>query len=438
MTTRSEYMSGDVLIDTLSIQTIDRTAPFKSYDIKDLAIAIDIYDSIFSPVMFGKITMTDSIGLKEMISIERHKVLFKIKVLYGKSGDVNRTFEMYIKEISNVSVNENAKNATYDLILCSGEIIPSATLIDQPYRGECIHSYISSIVTNNIFQPISSFSLPTKKINIYPTRGVQSMDLNKLKVFQSIDYLRRKAVSTKYKSSTYCFYENIDGFNFLPLEHILSDKRFRLKDALFFFDSNMLSNAKNIDYRNIIAYNRVTQHSISDLVQKGGLKNETNSIDLMTRRTKTVIFDMAKEKEGFAAAGGTKINASTPSIELSSGKTPATVFNTIKNSSDPDTYHDDKNGYNKAFIELITQNIIRIYVWGDPVLSSGYRIDCRFPKVEGFTKKGGKSVSENSNVFSGEYLIAKTRHMWLKSQIKMKYYTSMELIKSTYGQSGAF
>lgn len=437
MATRSEYMPGDVLIDTLTIQTIDRTAPFKSFDIKDLAMTIDIYDSIFSPVMFGKISVTDSVGLKEMIATERHKVVFKMKVPYGKSGEVDRTFEMYIKEISNVSVNENAKNTTFDLILCSGEIIPSATLIDQPYRGECIHTYISGIFRNNVVQPISTFTLPTKKINIYPTRGVQSMDLNKLKVFQAIDYLRRKAVSAKYKSSTYCFYENVDGFNFFPLEHILSDKRFRLKDALFFFDSDVASDAKNIEYRNIIAYNHVTQHSISDLVQKGGLKNETNSIDLMTRRTRTVTFDMAKEKQEFASPGGTRIDPSTPSMELSSGKTPASTFNTIKNSSDPDTYHDDKNGYNKAFIELVTQNIIRIYVWGDPMLSSGYRVDCRFPKVEGFTKKGGKSVSENSKVFSGEYLIAKTRHMWLKSQLKMKYYTSMELIKSTYGQSGA-
>lgn len=432
-----QHTPGDVLLDTLKIETIDRTAPFKSFDIKDLAITIDIYDSIFSPIMFGKISMSDSVGLKETLSVERHKVIFKVKVPYGKSGEVDRTFEMYIKDITNVSVNENAKNTTYDLMLCSGEVIPSAVLIDEPYRGDCIHTYISNIFRKNIVEPISSFSLPSKKINLYPTRGVQTMDLNKLKVFQAIDYLRRKAASAKYKSSTYCFYENIDGFNFFPLEHILSDKRFRLKDALFFFDSDIVSDAMNIDYRNILAYTHVTQHSMSDLVQRGGLKNETNSIDLMTRRTRTVTFDMAKEKEGLSAAGGTKIYPTTPSIELSSGKTPATVFNTIKNSSDPDTYHDDKNGYNKAFIELITQNIIRIHVWGDPLLTSGYRVDCRFPKIEGFTKKSGKSVSENSKVFSGEYLIAKTRHMWLKSQLKMKYYTSMELIKSTYGQSGA-
>jgi len=432
-----QYTSGDVLLDTLKIETIDRAAPFKSFDIKDLAATIDIYDSIFSPLMFGKITMIDSVGLKETLALERHKVIFKVKVPFGKSGQIDRTFEMYIKEITNVSANENAKTTTYDLMLCSGEVIPSAVLVNQPYRGDCIHTYISSIIRNNIIQPISSFSLPSKNLNIYPTRGIQTMDLNQLKVFQAIDYLRRKSVSVRYKSSTYCFYENIDGFNFFPLEHILSDKRFRLKDALFFFDSDTTSDAMNIDYRNILAYTHVTQNSMSDLVQKGGLKNETNSVDLMTRRSRTVTFDMAQEKENLAVAGGTKLYPTTPSVELSSGKTPASTFSTLKNSSDPDTYHDDKNGYNKAFTELITQNIIRIHVWGDPLLTSGYRIDCRFPKIDGFTKKGGKSVSENSKVFSGEYLIAKTRHMWLKSQLKMKYYTSMELIKSTYGESGA-
>jgi hypothetical protein len=59
--------------------------------------------------------------------------------------------------------------------------------------------------------------LKTKKdVFLVPsgTKGTQNVSPNQVKPFQSIDFLRRKAVSPKYKSSTFTFFENKMGFNF--------------------------------------------------------------------------------------------------------------------------------------------------------------------------------------------------------------------------------
>jgi hypothetical protein len=103
-----------------------------------------------------------------------------------------------------------------------------------------------------------------------------------------------------------------------------------------------------------------------------------------------------------------------------------------------DTFLEQKIGYSKAFITLLTQNMLRIMVYGDTYLSCGYRVRAEVPSPTGLTKIGGKQKGEVSEFVSGEYLISHARHTISKTDLDFRYFTSLELINASYGKSGGF
>jgi hypothetical protein len=426
MSSKTSYEAGDVIIEQLDL--VDLKGGKSSYSLFEQFETINIFESIKSPVITGVIEITDGINLRENYPIlaDKCKIILKFK---NQVDLPSRTFDLLITEVKNIAPDPNAQYARYQLILCSKEILDnSKRLFTTAMRKKKIDEYIKYIMTDII--------TTSKQITLDPsgTKGVQDLDLIQMKPFQSIDFLRRRAVSVKYKSSTYSFFENKSGFVFSPVEYLFERKDGRIKDAEFFFDTDTKQNVKNITFRNILAFNHVTQQSTAKMVQEGALKNVTTSLDLRTRTYQTNTFDLVKEFPNFKFPGKTsKINSANFESEYS--KMPAITNFFINTSKNPDDFLLDKIGFNKAFVELLTQNILRIMTWGDSVLSAGYRIQCQVPAIDGQTNARGKKVNEPSSFVSGEYLISSIRHIFHKLQNKHRYNTSMELIKGTYGET---
>jgi len=427
MASKKSFEAGDVVIEKLEL--VDLSGKKRPYNLLDQFETINIFESIKSPVITGLIQIVDGINLRESYPIvaEKCKIILKFK---NDPNLPSRTFDLLITDINNVQPEQNAQYSTYDLVLCSKEILDnSKQLFTTSMRQKRIDEYIKYIMTDII--------TTQKDVIIYPggnTKGVQDLDLIQMKPFQSIDYLRRRAVSIKYRSSSYCFFENKLGFIFAPIEFLFEREDGKIKDAEFFFDTDVRQNAKNITIRNILAYNHMTQQSTAKMVQEGALKNVTTSLDLRTRSYQTNTFDLSKEFQNFKFPGKTsKIN--TASFENEYGQMPAVTNFIVNTSKNPDDFLVDKIGFNKAFVELLTQNILRIMTWGDSMLSAGYRIQCQVPTIDGQTKPKGTKLNEVSSYVSGEYLISSIRHMFHKLQAKHRYLNSMELIKGTYGET---
>ncbi len=427
MASKKSLEAGDVIIEKLEL--VDLSGKKRPYNLLEQFQTINIFESIKSPVITGLMQVVDGINLRETYPI----IADKCKIVFQFKNDPNlpsRTFDLLISEINNIQPEQNGQYTKYDLVLCSKEILDnSKQMFTTSMRQKRIDEYIKFIMTDVIST--------NKNVVLYSggnTKGVQDLDLIQMKPFQSIDYLRRRAVSIKYKSSSYCFFENKAGFVFAPIEFLFEREDGKLKDAEFFFDTDVRQNAKNVTIRNILAYNHLTQQSTAKMVQEGALKNVTTSLDLRTRSYQTTTFDLKKEFQNFKFPGKTS-NINTANFENEYGNSPAITNYTINTSKNPDDYLVDKIGFNKAFVELLTQNILRIMTWGDSVLSAGYRIQCQVPSIDGQTKPKGKKTNELSSFVSGEYLISSIRHMFHKLQAKHRYLNSMELIKGTYGET---
>lgn len=426
----SAFNPGDVNLESFEISKLDGPSQ-KVRDLLDQVLSIDIYESILSPVIFGRVRLSDSVNFRERYPIMgnyRSKVSLRFSTT--ESDDINiREFDLLIVDVENVTFNAEARRSEYDLVLASIEITEnSKKLVNAPLRSQKIDQYIGMIMKDYV--------QTKKRLNIFTTKGVQNLDVNSLKPFQAIDLLRRRSVSDKYISSTYCFYENVDGFNFYPIEHLLEENKFKLKKVSYFYDTDVRTDITKSDYKNILAYKHITQQATGKLIQEGALNNVTYTVDLLTRSKTVTRFELEKEIGNFKYADSIKIDPVTNQFTAKYGKTAATTYSLIKNSSDPDTYIERKIGYNRAFIQLLLQNVVRVVTWGNSALTAGYRISCKIPASEGFTTPSGTALVENSKYVSGEFLISHVRHMFNKQQFKLVYTNSLELIKNTYGEAG--
>lgn len=427
--TSKTFNSGDVILKNLYLSSLDGD---RLMDLREQTHNIDIYESILSPIITGSLSILDKISLRENFPIIGGKCKIKIEFMTPSDNAQARIIEFVVTEVNNVVIDPNGKGNAYDLSLASVEILENAkSQFKIPLIGNTIEDYVKIILTD-VLKTKKTFN---KESN--GTKGQQRMDVVYMKPFQAIDMLKQKAVSKIYKSNVYSFFENKSGFNFVPIEYMLSADEKLIKDAIFFYDSDVNTDVKNTTFRNILAYNHIVQESPAKLVHEGALKNVTNQLDIRTRTKQTVEYDYSKAIDEFKTSKGAR-PIHKAKFESEYGKLPAMTFNVIKNSVMPETYTHEKLGYAQAYISMLTQNILRLLIWGDTYLSAGYRVRVESPKTSGLTKVAGKPINEKSDFVSGEFLISHLRHNLSRINTGYRHLISMELVNITYGRSGAF
>lgn len=421
---KKSFNAGDVIISKLVVSNLGSGNEFSILEITN---SIDVFESILSPIMTAQITVADNVGLREAVPIIGNKS--KIKMQYTVPGQETRSIEMVISEIKNTVASENAQGSMYTLLCCSVEILNNSS---ENYKlalnSDHIDQYVKSVLTEKI--------KTKKRIILDPkgTKGTQSIHFSSLKPFQVIDKLKRKAVSKVYKSNVYVFFENKNGFNFFPIEYLTSESEKQSRISFSFDSATLNVDVTAMNYRNILAYNHVAQQSTASLIHEGALNNRTYSYDPRTKTTQTT--DYKSSNKEFKKGKGDK-DIIPGDLEAEYSKKPAKTYHHIQNSVNPDTYLVDKLGKSNAFIEQLTQNIVRIMVWGDPNLTAGDRVDIVMANPKGLTKKNNKQDIETSSLISGEYLISNLRHIISKVGADFRYFCSMELVKPFYSRSGS-
>ena len=135
---RLTYQPGDVEISAIDLIDIDGRK--KPISIKDLVQNIDIFESIMSPVILGKVLITDSINLRETYAlVNKCKIYFEFYLPFGTNVSVPlRKFELLVTGIENEQPVTNATTQQYTLNLCSIEILDNSkqlftlALTDKP------------------------------------------------------------------------------------------------------------------------------------------------------------------------------------------------------------------------------------------------------------------------------------------------------------------
>lgn len=408
--TKQTYHDGDLTHSKITITSIDGS---KSVDMTNQCHSIDIFESIISPIVKAELHVYDAIDLLQTFPIQGEEYVefsFKTSTL---EKDVKCKF--VVVSVDQISIDQSNRSKSYVIKLTSEELYNSQKqLVQKKYKQ----------TTVDIVKDILKTNLSTKK-TLYndATKGIEDITLVHKKPFQALDLLRRRAVSTKYKSSSFCFYESLihPGYYFRTLESIFNASAPNVGDRQYKYFTNTSESILISNFRNILSYEHVNLAATVNQIQHGGLRNRVTSLDLVTGKLDN--YDYTNEQYQKIDAKGQDLH--TGSFASKYGDDIATWYFTAIDSSLPHYELPEKIGQLQGFIQNIVSSLLHIHVYGDSGTGVGDVISVNLPDAVGST------APASSKMISGNYLIAKCRHMLVFGKYK-NYTQSMELIKGSY------
>ena len=410
-----DIIPGDIEILAITLLSADQQ---RHFDLMHQCKGIDIFESITSPVIFAELSIADSIGLAQSFPIigeEYVSISFRTPKTKGKPAH----YLFHVNMVKNKEVMENNKMVTYTLQLVSAEIMRnSVRLVTKSYEKN-IHDLVSEIITEDLSTQ--------KPISIDKTAGIEKGNITRMEPFKAIDFLRRRAISTEYASSSFVFYESRSGFFFTTIEKLMDDGQKQhtngASDKEFFFDALRKDNFKSVNLRNVLAYNQLTFTDTVSKIQNGGITNEVQAYDIITGGLKKVTYTNNIGQDKFKFADKDSASMNTTGFNKRHGKTTAATRFIATRSDKPSTALIEKISLSQAYAQAITQNIVQIYIYGDSEIQIGDMIKCHFPSATSF-----KNAKGTSRLDSGNYLVTKVRHMILNTD-RPQHTISLELIK---------
>lgn len=413
---QEDFKPGDINIESIILLSEDQQ---RFFDLMKNVTSINIYESIMSPCVFCTLEISDSHGLAQSFPIigeEYVSITFKTPGYATKST----TYMFRVRGIKNKQPLSNNKMVTYSLQLVSAELIRNSVRFVNRTYDDNISNVIKTIMTEDLST--------VKPISIDETVGIEKSIITRKQPLVAIDFLRRRAVSNEFKSSSFVFYENKDGYFFTTLEKLMyvgaANIQKNFTDKQFFFDSSRNENISNVKFRNILAYNQIVFNDSIAQAQNGGLTNIVNACDMISGNINQIVYTDNLGADQFKTADGNSSGSNRSSSFTSTHGQTTAITRFVPTSADkPNSKIPEKISNLMAYVQKLNQNMIQVYVYGDSELAVGDVITCTFPSATIMSTDEGVGRLD-----SGNYLIAKLRHIILKAD-RPQHTISLELIK---------
>lgn len=373
-----------------------------------------IQEDIFSPVCSGSVTIIDSANLHEDLPIVGEE---SITLTYrdGENLDyVTRTFSVFAL-VDKIKLTD--KNYGYTLVFVSPEFMKNInTKISRAFTNISASDIVKSILTNDV--------LTKKAITIEPTAMAVSYIAPNISPFAvSYAMVPRSYSTTNQLGSSYMFFENARGFNFLPIETLIQ------KEPVSFVLAN-----SNYDYkiksRAILKYSYVTAVDTVSNSLGGGLSSKVVVIDDDNRQLNNVSYDNNNEEHYKRTQ---HVNGNSPSLRLNKGVTPinpdeigaASQTYVLSSNQDKDNSRATRRAKLSSFVNGPKVNIEVPFISS---LTVGDTVQIDIP-----TQISGDGMNDimPDLYLGGKYLVTACRHI-ISSDTGV---SCLELARDTYSSS---
>jgi hypothetical protein len=401
--------STDFYINELAIVT-----KAGKIDISNIYEEINIFDSLFLPVMSGKIIIKDAVGISGKLLFDGSESLL-IDIAKDKNSDIasfKKAFRIYKQSDR---TNDNQTSEIYTLSFVSDELIYS----DQQRVNQAYENTYSEIVKS-----ILEFYLKVPQNNLggsYDTSlGIRKIAMPNLRPLEAIEWCAKRATDEK-KSPNFIFFQNSTGFNFASLSNLLTkpeilDIKFQPKNISQTNAGTELTSARSIEV--------VSQTDAIEQTRSGVAAGKFIGFDPMTRTiaVKNLSFsdhyDKMKHGNDNPNIGVIQNRAGVNNVENYDARKTVSIFGTARQLSNyikkydsaSLSKEDNQEEYafqRKAIIKNLTTKRIKITMPGNFQLTSGFNVNLDAPN---FSKKS-KGEEDSDVSLSGKYLIVGTRHI---------------------------
>lgn len=401
MSIQAEY-AGDIVIDTLLL-----AGPRGGFDMKDILIQGNVYESIFSKGTFATfkvLDVDDAIG--DLLLSGEESIIFQFHhVSPPAEGNQVASYLFSINKCSIVQGSGGLQKAkTYTIECVSPETLKARSGLIQKGWESPISSIVGDIFSSELGSP--------RGIKIEGTKGQQKFNGSNIKPFSAIQQLQNRAVSASSASSAFVFFENRDSWHFETIPSLYEQgiiKQLKQTDTI--------GSGHNDDLNShIIHFTIVSMINVDARVKMGQVATQVSSFDPRTRDYVSKLFSPSS----FFNTGGFKGQFE---------KAGRAVHFPI-NSRNPTTHMPSENPGKVSSAADYMQLIVQLQVFGDTVFQAGKTIDVNIPKT----------VALSGNVppdpiVSGKFLISKLNHNIGPSTAHPRYTCVVEGIRGNFESS---
>jgi hypothetical protein len=359
-------------------------------DISTSFIDISIYESIFTGVMSGAITIVDTYNLIQRYGFGNGE---KISLQWNTVGIENS--EIFVQGIVydiNGPNKINEHTAGYTLHFSSVEMINSN-------RKKLFNGYKNtpSFIVSDIFKKIER-GYKTKKLDSIGTKNIEEIVLTGNTPLQAIQLLSKRSVS-KSGEFGYIFYEDNEKFNFKPIEYLYkqpSQIEYFYRDSAVF---NNVDNAHEESFNVVQDFSLDTSNSFSDSLLDGQYGSQWGTLALEDKTLNIYQYDIKKDYSKSKSLGSSPVmlDRNFNSEFLDSLNIMYTLYHQQNESS---------RHKNKMTLLRANNIVFNIGVFGNSSLKVGTVCNLNVPSFS-TDSLGLRKI----DLLSGKFLISEIKHI---------------------------
>ena len=418
------HSAGDINIEYVKITSLANNTFF---DIKNQVITIQVFEDMFSPFITGSLIIKDSLDLINNLPFAGMEYLDlsmftpTLDISLREAGKIKGRFYIY-----KVSERENIaeKSLVYQLHFISEDAVADLNnKISKTFSGK-----ISDIAKELVKKSPGLDS--QKTLIVEETKNTTKFISNYWSPAKCINYILQQAINVN-GSTTFCFFENRSGFNFISLD-FLNDIEPRQK---FTFGTSrddvgkLGGSRRNIDrdYAKILELSVPSGFDYIDRVRTGTFASRLIVHDMTTKQYKTYNYDYLKK---FNEGKETRLNKFPISTDTILARVNATILRDEVANQLFSKFGDVSNY--KSIQDRISRMKqaeafrLSVKVKGRTDYTVGQKVDITIFKEQP-TSQSDTPQDTIDNMYSGNYLIAAINHVVDKE----KHECYMELIKDT-------
>lgn len=415
-------------------------------NLRGVMVELSYYEDIFRGTMSGYVLIHDAISIIDRQALNGTELL---SIEYKKSSQGSFRFKKKFRvfRVGERILNNNSQEV-YTLHFCSEELFLSEQMkISKAFTG----TQISDIVYNILNQEmkIDPNKNDKKALLVESTLGVYDFIIPYKKPFEAINWLSTYARPLRNPGADFMFYENVDGLNFRSLQTLYSQQPYRtfvynLRTA----GDRGLSGEVGNSLIGIKSYNFLDTFDTLYGTNLGAFANKVISIDPLTRRYYTTVFDYSEyTKKAKTLNGNPVISANKNVLGKTAFQNENAVLKVLTTNKDQkkaagisgvaphsvandvgvETYVPNRT----AQLAMSHYSRIKLSISGDPSITIGDTINVILPSMRSSDGTGYQS-GQKDEYHSGKYIITAVRHI---IDVNMKYETILEIAKDSLERS---
>ena len=419
----------------------------KKLDITNFLIELNLYESIFNPVVSGTLTLSDSTNLLSLFPLIGEEFIF-INVVTPSLDDGKRIFKTFkVYSIANKAYANDGSTTIYELNIISTEAF-NDTLNPLFIAFEGTPQQIISSIFLNYLQavrnlPLSKLTGNSGDIDKTSLTFLESPD-NIIKFvspgwtpIQCINWIASKSLPSKDKAANYLFWETTKGFYFGSTDKLFNNAKKLLNGTYFYSQSYINSLGPDEKFKAMYSIKSLSVEKTLDQLDNtrtGYLSSTLIDINLYNKTFKNVVYDHGNKFAGYSHLDD---NEAVPLFDTSTVRNPAGYieinYSVPKLHNNTNTNFDEISKYmhgNRRSNMLELNNFkMQLVVPGRTDLEAGNIIKIVFPKGSpGALSSSDKSKDIQDKLYTGYYMITNLSH-----KINPKtHYITMNVVKDSF------